>query len=71
MDEAITIQVLNCLDSSFAQFLGILNHEAREKEQLPKLENLAKSLEDEELRMRNQYEATANYAKRFTKKNRG
>ena len=68
MDEAITIQVLNCLDSSFAQFFGILSHEAREKEQLPKLENLAKSLEDEELRMRNQDKATANYAKRFTKR---
>ncbi len=26
MDEAITIQVLNSLNSSFAQFLGILSH---------------------------------------------
>ena len=68
MDEAITIQVLNSLDSSFAQFLGILSHEAREKDKLPTLENLAKSLEDEELRMKNQDKAIANYAKRFTKK---
>ncbi len=68
MNEAIKIQVVNFLDSSFAQFLGILSHEAREKEQLPKLENLTKSLEDEELRMRNQDKATANYTKRFTKK---
>ena len=68
MDEAITIQVLNSLDSSFAQFLDILSHEAREKDKLPTLENLAKSLEDEELRMKNQDKATANYAKRFTKK---
>ncbi len=49
MDEAITIQVLNSLDSSFTQFLGILSHEAREKDKLLTLENLAKSLEDEEL----------------------
>ena len=68
MDEAITIQVLNSLDSSFAQFLGILSHEARKKEELPILESLAKSLEDEELRMKIQDKATANYAKRFTKK---
>lgn len=52
MDEAITIQVLNSLDSSFAQFLGILSHEAREKDKLPTLENLVKSLEDEELQMK-------------------
>ena len=70
IDEAITIQVLNSLDSSFAQFLGILSHEAREKEKLPTLESLAKSLEDEELRMKNQDKATANYTKRFTKKKR-
>ncbi len=67
MDEAITIQVLNSLDSSFTEFLGILSHEAREKAKLPTLESLAKSLEDEELRMKNQDKATANYAKRFTK----
>ncbi len=44
IDEAITIQVLNFLDSSFAQLLGILSHEAREKEKLPTFESLAKSL---------------------------
>lgn len=68
MDEAITIQVLNSLDSSFTQFLGILSHEAREKAKLPTLENLAKSLEDEELWIKNQDKATANYAKQLTKK---
>ncbi len=68
MDETITIQVLNRFDSSFAQFLGIFSPKAREKEQLPKLENLAKSLEDEELQMRNQDKATANYAKPFPKR---
>ena len=68
MDEAITIQVLNSLDSSFEQFLGILSHEAREKEKLPTLESLAKSLEDEELRMKNQDKATTNYANRFSRK---
>ena len=49
MDKAITIQVLNSLDSSFTQFLGILSHEAREKDKLPTLKNLAKFLEDKEL----------------------
>ncbi len=49
MDEAITIQVLNSLNSFFTQFLGILSHDAREKDKLPTLENLAKSLEDKEL----------------------
>ena len=68
MDDAITIQVLKSLDSSFTQFLGILSHEAREKDKLPTLENLAKSLEDKELQMKNQDKTIANYAKRFTKK---
>ncbi len=31
IDEAIKIQVLNSLDSSFAKFFSILSHEAREK----------------------------------------
>ena len=60
IDEAITIQDLNSLNSFFMQFLYILSHEAREKEKLPILESLAKSLEDEELRMKNQDRATAN-----------
>ena len=68
MDKAIFIQVLNSLDSSFAQFLGILSHEAREKEKLTTLESLAKFLESKELRMKNQDKATLNYAKRFTRK---
>ena len=68
MDEAITIQVFNFLDSSFTQFLGILSHEAREKDKLPTLKNSAKSLEDEELRMNNRNKATANYVKQFIKK---
>ena len=68
IDEAITIQVLNCLDFFFAHFLGILSHEAREKKKLPTLESLAKSLENKELQMKNQDEATANYVKQLTKK---
>ncbi len=64
----ITIQVLNSLDSSFTLFLGILSHEDREKAKLSTLGSLAKSLEDKELRMKNQDKATANYAKQFTKK---
>ena len=68
MDEAITIQVLNSVNSFLAQFYGILSHEAREKEKLSTLESLAKSLEDEELWMKNQNKVLANYAKWFTKK---
>ncbi len=63
MDEIITIQVPNSFDSFFAQFLDILSHEAREKKKLPKLETLAKSLEDDKLQIKNQDRATANYAK--------
>ena len=44
IDETITIQVLNSLDSSFTQLLGIRSHEAREKKQLLTLESFAKSL---------------------------
>ena len=68
IDKAITIQVLNSLNSFFAQLLGILSHEAREKDKLSTLKNLAKSLEDKKFRMKNHDKATANYAKRFTKK---
>ena len=46
MDKAITIPLLNFFDSLFVQFLGILSRKARGKEQLPKLENLAKFLEE-------------------------
>ncbi len=68
MDKAITIKVLNSLNTFFSQFLDILSHEARDKEKLPTLETLAKSLEDEKLRMKNPDKTTANYAKRLTKK---
>ena len=47
--EAITIQVLNLLNSFFIQFLGILSHTTREKAKLSTFKSLAKSLEDEEL----------------------
>lgn len=46
MDKAITISVLNSLDSSFAQCLGTLSHEDREKDKLFTRKNYAKSLED-------------------------
>ncbi len=49
INETITIQVFNSLNFSFAKFLGILSHEAREKERAPTLESLAKLLENEEL----------------------
>lgn len=63
IDEAITIQVLNSLNSFFTQFLGILCYKAKKKAVLLILENLAKCLEDKKLQMRNQDKATVNYAK--------
>ena len=68
MDKGITIQIQNSLDSSFTKFLGILSHEARDKDKFITLENLAKSLEDKELWMKNHDKAKANHAKRFTQK---
>ena len=67
MDEAIIIHILNSLNCFFAQFLDILSHKARKKEKLPTLESLAKSLEEKELRMKNQDKATANYDKQFSR----
>ena len=68
MDKAITIQVLNLLNSSFTQFFSILSHNIREKAKLPTLESLAKFLKNKKLRLKNQDKATTNYAKQFTKK---
>lgn len=68
MDKAITIQVLNFFDLSFAQFFSILHHKAREKEKLSALESVTKLLKDKKLQIKNQDKVTANYAKQFTKK---
>ena len=67
MDEAITIHTLNSLDTQFKSYLAILNHESREKAELPTLEVSAKALEDEELRLANQDKATANYMQKEKK----
>lgn len=67
INKAITIQVLNFLNSSFMQFLSILSYEAREKNKLLTLKNRAKSLEDKKLQIKNYNKATANYAKQFIK----
>lgn len=68
INETITIQVLNSLDSSFRQFLGILSYKTREKEIFLTLESQAKSLKDKKLWMKNHNTATANYTKWFPKK---
>ena len=60
IDEAITIQVPYSLNSFFPQFLDIFSHKVREKDKLPTLESLAKSLDDEEFQMKNQDKAKAN-----------
>lgn len=69
MNEAITIQVFNFLDSFFAQFLGILSHEARKKDKLTILKSSAKLVKDKQLSIKNLDKTTANYAKQFTMKN--
>ncbi len=63
MDDAV-IHALNNLDSKFRPYLTILNHQARQKAQLPTLSELTKSLEDEELRVKNESTASANFAKK-------
>ena len=45
-----------------------MSHEIRKKEKLLTSGSLAKSLDDEELQMKNQDKATTNYAKQFIKK---
>ncbi len=65
MDNAIVIHALNNLDSQFRLYLTILNHEARQKAQLPTLSELTKILEDEELRLKNESTTSANFAKRL------
>ncbi len=44
MDNAVIIHALNNLDFQFRPYLTILNHEARQKAQLPTLSELTKSL---------------------------
>ncbi len=68
MDDAIVIHALNNLDSQFWPYFTILNHEARQKAQLPTLSELTKSLEDEELRLKNESTASANFAKKAKSK---
>lgn len=60
-NKTIVFQILNFLDFSFAQFLAILNYDAREKKKLSILENLAKFLKDKKLQIKNYNKAMANY----------
>ena len=63
ISEAIVIHALNNLDSHFRPFLAILSHDARQKEALPTLSELTKTLEDEQMRLSNENKGTANYAR--------
>ncbi len=65
---AIVIHALKNLDSKFRLYLMILNHETRQKAQLPTLSELTKSLKDEELRLKNERIAIANFAKKTKSK---
>ena len=63
ISEAVIIHALNNLDSHFRPYLAILSHDAREKEKLPTLSELTKTLEDEQMRLSNENRGTANYAR--------
>lgn len=63
IDEAITTQILNSLNTFFGQFLGILNHKAREKQKFPTLRSLAKFSEDKKLQIKYQDKAITYYTK--------
>ncbi len=47
ISEAVVIHALNNFDSHFRPYLAILSHNAWEKEKLPTLSELTKTLEDE------------------------
>lgn len=64
INNAIVIHSFNNLDSQFGPYLTILNHEVRQKEKLPILSELIKSLEDKELRFKNKGTTSTNFAKK-------
>ncbi len=63
ISEAVVIHVLNKLDLHFRSYLPILSHDAREKEKLPTLSELTKTLNYEHMRLSNENKGTANYAR--------
>ena len=63
MDDAIVIHALKNLDSQFPPYLTILNHETEQEAQLLTLSELTKSLEYNELRLKNESTTSANFAK--------
>lgn len=60
ISEVVVIHVLNNLDSHFRPYLAILSHDDREKEKLPTLSELTKTLENGQS---NENTGTANYAR--------
>lgn len=59
--EVIIFHSFNNIDSHFWPYLTILNHDAREKEKLPTLSKLRKTLEDEQIYLSNENRGTINY----------
>ena len=47
ISKAVVIHALNNLDSHLQPYLAILSHDAQEKEKLPTLSELTKTLKDE------------------------
>lgn len=62
ISKAIVIYALNNLDSQFQSYFAILSYNAREKEKLPILSELTRTLEDEQMYLSNENRRTANYA---------
>lgn len=62
ISKMIIIHNFNNLDSHFWTYLAILSHDAYwEKEKLPNLSKLIKTLEDEQIHLSNENRETANY----------
>ena len=63
ISELVLIHALNSLDSRFRPYLAILSHDAREKEKLPTLSELTKTLENGQMRLSNENTGTASSAR--------
>lgn len=64
IDDTFVIHAFINLDCQFRLYLIILNHEAWQMAKLPSLSELTKSLEAEEMRLKNATTANANFVKK-------
>lgn len=61
ISEAVVIYTFNNLDPHFWPYHAILSPDTREKENLPTLSELTKTLKDEQMRVSNKNRGPANY----------